>query len=82
MQATSADEVGSTLAGLCMHEIAGPVSRSALVYIDELFGRRGRVGIQMAVRALRLGMPEDRVGALSVAYTAALLTAAKGTPAP
>lgn len=73
MQTTSADEVGSTLASLCRHEIAGPVSKTALTYIDELFGRRGRVGIQMAGRALRLGMPEDRVEALSVAYTAALL---------
>ncbi|MGQ0668292.1 MAG: hypothetical protein ACT4PO_01225 [Actinomycetota bacterium] len=34
MQATSADEVGSTLASLCRHEIAGPVSKSALVYMD------------------------------------------------
>lgn len=74
MQATSVDEVGSTLASLCRHEIAGPVSKTALAYMDELFGRRGRVGIQMAGRALRLGMPEDRVEALSVAYTAALLT--------
>lgn len=73
MQGTSADEVGGTLAGLCMHEIAGPVSRSALAYIDELFGRRGRLGIQMAARALRLGMPEERVEALAVGYTAALL---------
>ncbi|MEX0753945.1 MAG: hypothetical protein WD556_02355 [Actinomycetota bacterium] len=82
MQATSADEVGSTLARLCRHEIAGPVSKVALAYLDELFGRRGRVGIQMAARALRLGMPEDRVEALSVAYTAALLTSASTDSSP
>lgn len=80
MQATSADEVRSTLANLCLHEIAGPVSRSALGYVDELFGRRGRIGIQMAARALRLGMPEDRVEALSVAYTAALLASSSKAP--
>jgi hypothetical protein len=76
MQSTSAREVGETLAALCKNEVAGAVSTSAMVYIDELFGRRGRVGIQMAARALRLGVPEERVEALSVAYTAALLASA------
>ncbi len=81
MQSTSAREVGATLAALSTNEIAGAVSTNALAYIDELFGRRGRMGIQMSVRALRLGMPEERVEALSVAYTAALLASASETPA-
>lgn len=80
MQATSADEVGATLADLCRHESAGPVSRSAVAYVEELFGRRGRTGIRMAARALRLGMPEERVEALSVAYTEALLEAVSSAP--
>lgn len=75
MQSTSPREVGATLASLCTDEVAGAVSASAVAYIDELFGRRGRPGIDMAVRALRLGMPEDRVVALAVGYTAALLAA-------
>lgn len=76
MQSTSAREVGATLAVLCSDDVAGAVSTTALAYVDELFGRRSRAGIQMAARALRLGMPEDRVEALSVAYAAALLAAA------
>jgi hypothetical protein len=73
MQSTSAHEVGTTLARLQTDELAGPVTSSALDYIDDLFGRRGGPGIQMAARALRLGIPEERVQALSVAYTAVLL---------
>lgn len=75
MQATSPRDIGSTLARLCTGEVAGAVSTSAVAYIDELFGRRGRPGIEMAARALRLGMPEERVVALAVAYSAALLAA-------
>lgn len=78
MQATSGREVGATFAGLRTDKVAGAVSTSALAYIDELFGRRGRPGIAMAARALRLAMPEDRVEVLSVAFTAALLDAAHG----
>lgn len=50
-----------------------PATSSALGYLEELFGRRGRPGILMAARALRLALPEERVQALSVAYTGALL---------
>jgi hypothetical protein len=75
MQVTSAREIGATLVRLCTDEVAGAVSTSAVAYIDELFGRRGRPRIQMAARSLRLGMPEERVEALAVAYTEALLRA-------
>lgn len=40
---------------------------------NELFGRRGRPGIEMAARALRLAMPAERVEARCVAYVAALV---------
>ena len=73
MQATSPVEVGTTLAQLRVHHLAGPATSAALGYLDELFGRRGRQGILMAARALRLALPEERVQALSVAYTGALL---------
>lgn len=77
MQTTSAAEVGATFAMLCRHPIAGSPSAGALAYIDELFGRRGRSGIEMASRALRLGMPEERVEALCTAYTVELLGSAR-----
>ncbi|MGH9307718.1 MAG: hypothetical protein ACRD0I_12665 [Acidimicrobiales bacterium] len=73
MQATSPRTVGTRIAGLCGDGLAGTVSTEAVGYLEELFGRRGRVGIQMAASALRLGLPEDRVEALSVAYTSVLV---------
>lgn len=73
MQTTSAAQVGATLVALCAHPVAGTPSADALTYLDELFGRRGRPGIDMAARALRVGMPEKQVEALCVAYTAQLV---------
>jgi ribosomal protein L11 len=78
MQVTSPITVGATLTGLLEHPIAGPPTADAVVYLDELFGRRGRPGIQMAARALRVGIPEERVEAICVAYIAALLDAVGG----
>lgn len=76
MQVTSPATVGATLVGLREHPIAGPPTTAAIAYLDELFGRRGRPGIQMAARALRVGIPEERVEAICVAYVAALRAAA------
>lgn len=76
MQTTSAAEVGGTFVLLCEHPIAGAPSKDALNYLDELFGRRGRPGIEMASRALRVGIPEERIEAICTAYTARLLKAA------
>lgn len=76
MQTVSPPEVGATFLVLVEDPLAGTPSRDALRYIDELFGRRGRPGIEMASRALRVGMPEDRVEAICTAYTARLLEAA------
>lgn len=73
MQATSPRTVGLTVAGLCADDLAGKVSTQAMAYLQEMFGRRGRAGIRMAASALRLGLPEERVEALSIAYTGALV---------
>lgn len=77
MQTISAGDVGATFVTLCEHPIAGTPSLDALTYMDELFGRPGRPGIEMASRALRVGMPEERIEALCVAYTARLLEVAR-----
>jgi hypothetical protein len=74
MQTTSPDEVATTFNGLAEDAVAGVPSKDALVYIQEMFGRRGTQGIEMAARALRAAMPEDRIEALCVAYVGALLT--------
>lgn len=72
MQVTSPTAVGGTLTALLGHSIAGPPTADAVGYLDELFARRGRPGIQMATRALRLGIPEEGVEAICVAYMTAL----------
>ncbi|HAF10766.1 MAG TPA: hypothetical protein DCK98_11895 [Chloroflexi bacterium] len=73
MQTTRAVDVGATIAALCHDDVAGAVSMVAVEYLDALFGRRGRPGIEMAARALRLAMPEDRVEVVSTAYVSAVL---------
>jgi hypothetical protein len=72
MQTTAPNEIAETLIGLCQDPIAGEPSTAALEYLDELFGRRGRRGIEMATRALRTGIPGTRVEALCVSYANAL----------
>jgi hypothetical protein len=66
MQTTSPADVGSTLARLSNHPVAGPPSINAVAYLVELFGRRGATGIEMAARALQLAVPESRIEMLCV----------------
>lgn len=72
MQVTSPVTVGTTLAALTEHPIAGPPTTAGFEYLNELFGRRGAPGIRMAARALRLAIPEERVEAICIAYVRAL----------
>jgi hypothetical protein len=72
MQVAPAASVGATLAKLREHPIAGPPTAEAIGYIDALFGRRGRLGIQMAARSFGGAIPPARIEAVSVAYTAGL----------
>lgn len=72
MQTTRPDEIAATLSALAQDGVAGPPTTEALNYIEELFGRRGRPGIELASRALRTAIPEDRVQAICVAYVTAL----------
>jgi ribosomal protein L11 len=82
MQTASVVEVGATFVRLCVDPIAGTPSTEALTYIEELFGRRGRPGIDMASRALRADMPEERIEAICTAYTARLLEEARRRYSP
>lgn len=77
MQTTTAEEAGTTFMALSRHAVAGQPSADALIYIEELFGRRGRRGIEMASRALRAAMPEESVEALCTAYTDRLVWSAR-----
>jgi hypothetical protein len=77
MQTTNPDEIAGALGALGDDAIAGAPSKDALVYIEQLFGRRGALGVEMSARALRAAMPEDRVEALCTAYVAALLKSSR-----
>jgi hypothetical protein len=68
MQTTSPTDVAARLAALRKHETAGPVTESAIGFLVELFGRRNGEGVQMAVRALELAIPEEQIATLAVDY--------------
>ena len=75
MQTTSPDDVAVRLAKLRQHETAGPVTEAATGYLVGLFGRRNGQGVQMAIRALRLAIPEAQVATLATDYIARLKAA-------
>jgi hypothetical protein len=75
MQTTSPTDVAARLGTLRQHEIAGPVTEAAIGYLVELFGRRNGEGLQMAVRALRVAIPEAQVVTLAVSYIGRLTAA-------
>jgi len=72
MQTTPAARVSEVAARLFADErVAGP-SRRGLDLLHQQFGARRAPGVEMAVRSLRLGVPEDRIRAVCTAYVAAL----------
>lgn len=80
MQTTRPAEVGARLEALGGDPMAGPVTATAIAHLEHLFSHRGRPGVEMAVRAMRLAAPADRVEAICTTYTASLLAAARPTP--
>jgi len=72
IQATVAIEVAATMARLQKDPIAGPVTKSALDYLDQLFGRRGGTGIEMAARALFPALSGDTIEVICTSYVAQL----------
>jgi hypothetical protein len=56
--------------------IAGAVTATAMTLMADLFGTRGGPAITMAQRALALAIDPDQIGAVCIAFTAALLDAA------
>ncbi len=68
IQATVATETATTIRVLWDDSIAGPVTRSALDYLEELFGRRGATGIRMASRVLFPALSEETIEVVCTAY--------------
>jgi hypothetical protein len=64
MGASSPAAVASTLEDLIGNPTAAPATNIAVEHFEGLFGRRAGVGIELASRALREAMPEDRVRAI------------------
>lgn len=75
MRVTAPGSVAQTFVHLVDDSVAGCVSREAIGLLDQLFGRAGRPGVEMAKRALRLALSEQEVEALCVAYAQALVRA-------
>lgn len=75
MQSLAPGPMAAALAALRSDPIAGDASELGLTYFEELFGRRNGAGIAMAVEALRIALPEDRVRAICLAYAEQLRAA-------
>lgn len=75
MGADSPEAVASTLKSLMESPTAAAATEVAVEHFEKLFGRRAGGGIELAVGALRGAMPEDRVRAISLAFTGRLYTA-------
>lgn len=73
MQTTSPREVGAALIALTRHDVAGPPTEAALQYLRDLYSRRNGDGVEMAVRALRLAIPDPQIRTLCTTYTAQML---------
>jgi hypothetical protein len=75
MQTSRPAEVVATMRTLVVDPTAGSVTTDALGFLAELFGRRGRPGIALASRALRLAIAEEAIETLCVAYMRDLMRA-------
>jgi ribosomal protein L11 len=75
LQTSSSAEVASTLSSLLDHPSAGQTTEQALEWFRVMFGGRAGIGIEMAARALRGAMPEERVRAICLSYSDELFEA-------
>lgn len=72
MQTTPAARVREVAANLLADKRVAQPSRRGLEMLREQFGARRAPGVEMAVRSLRVGVPEDRIRAVCVAFVSAL----------
>jgi hypothetical protein len=73
MQTSRPEGVAATMRELSSHATAGPPTGAALRQLGALFGRRNAPGVNLAVQALRLAVPDAEVRTVCTAYTAQLL---------
>lgn len=72
MQSVPAAEVRNTLNALANDPMAGEPVRDGIAYLKDLFARRGRPGIRMAARAMRVAMDAATVEVICTSYMAEL----------
>jgi len=75
LQISRTTQVIATMSTLMADPAAGGVTIDAVGFLDELFGRRGRPGIVLAARSLRLAMAPEAIETLCVAYVGELARA-------
>ncbi|HWT94053.1 MAG TPA: hypothetical protein VN238_13700 [Solirubrobacteraceae bacterium] len=68
MQTVPPATVAAALARLVTDPVAGPATRVGWERLEALFGRRSGLGVVMATRALRIGIPAEQVAAISVGF--------------
>jgi hypothetical protein len=68
MQTTPASTLAVTLARLAKDPLAGQPTRDALVYLNDLFGRRGGAGIAMASDAFQFVLDPETVEVICTSY--------------
>lgn len=71
MQTTDPETIGQTFSNLISDPMAGDVTRTAVEYLTDLFGRRGRPGVEMTGRAMQLVMDVDTIEVICTSYVAA-----------
>lgn len=72
MQTTSPERVNEVAAVLLADERVAEASRHGLRLLRQQFGHARAPGVQMAVRSLRVGVPEARIRTVCTAFAAAL----------
>ncbi|HEY5707984.1 MAG TPA: hypothetical protein VIS51_01155 [Solirubrobacterales bacterium] len=75
LQTSSPTTIARTLSSLLDHPSAGQPTARALERFQIMFGGRAGIGIEMAARALRGAVPEERVRAICLAYSDELFEA-------
>lgn len=73
MQASRPESVATTMHMLAEHDFCGTVTRAALEFMRDLFGRRDGAGLRMAQSALQNVIDPDTAETVSIAYVTELL---------
>jgi len=84
MQTANSTRTAATLGRLVVDPVAGQVTRDALRYLADLFARSASTGVTMAVAALQLAVPPERIAAVCNGFVANVVATRRplGSPGP